>query len=370
MLRWSAKNSKNKSNKSKDDSHVFFTDNLDSDDDSIVLIDTNDSKETNAFDSDEKIQKLLNVQKKPTKPTALKQTKSVPSKRSFHSLLQSPKHKKKKNRNKSKETQNRESMIYSGYLWKCGKIVKNWKLRYFVFCSDNQLRYYTSSALENCKGIADLSADNVLSVDIDRNHSDSVVSVEGGIGYPFIIFCKNRTWKFRARTARERQQWLKMLRAAVQNSESKTNKKTKTLANADMSEDAMDIFGQSLEQYLYTVHIYQCKNIRRSKEWTEPNIYIRVEFNQCKSGNKYQTSIVYGSIDPIFNSVFNELANKSEFENITFTLYHRSHSLKSDEMIGTLVIDMCTFTAWDKWVWFPIISESEQKFESSNYNNL
>ena len=114
----------------------------------------------------------------------------------------------------------KQETIYSGFLWKCGKIVKNWKLRYFIFCGDYQLRYYTSSALENLKGTADLSPSNVVSVDIDRSvnaHDDNNINInpDGGNGYPFVILCKNRTWKFRARTARERQQWVEMLRSVV-----------------------------------------------------------------------------------------------------------------------------------------------------------
>ena len=112
--------------------------------------------------------------------------------------------------------------MYSGYLWKQGKIRRSWKLRYFIFCGDFQLKYYTSSALENYKGAANLSPSNVVSVDIDRSLSNNVDHHDNNNNnnnideaYPFVILCKNRTWKFRARTARERQQWVEMLRSVV-----------------------------------------------------------------------------------------------------------------------------------------------------------
>ena len=107
----------------------------------------------------------------------------------------------------------KEETIYSGHLWKCGKIVKNWKLRYFMLCGDNQLRYYTSSDLETYKGTADLSPSNVVSVDIDLDpiHDET----DGSNYYPFVILCKHRTWKLRARTAHERHQWVEALRSVV-----------------------------------------------------------------------------------------------------------------------------------------------------------
>ena len=138
--------------------------------------------------------------------------------------------------------------------------------------------------------------------------------------------------------------------------------------DADDDEDAMDIFGASSEQYLYTVHLYQAKNIPRAgKESSEPNVYVSIEFNQCKSGNKYQTSIIHNSIDPIFNASIFELAEESEMANITLTVYHRSidndNLLKkiSDECIGTIVIDIESFDSWDEWLWIPISCDSEEK---------
>ena len=82
--------------------------------------------------------------------------------------------------------------------------------RYFIFSGDFQLRYFTSSALERCKGSADLTPSNVVSVDIDRT-----TTADEHEGFGFVILCKDRTWKFRARTARERQQWVEMLRSVV-----------------------------------------------------------------------------------------------------------------------------------------------------------
>eukprot|EP01083_Nonionella_stella_P140405 430520_1 len=240
----------------------------------------------------------------------------------------------------------KKKTIYSGYLWKCGKIVKNWKLRYFIFCDDYQLKYYTSSDLETYKGSADLTPSNVVSVDIDRSLTIDLVN-----GYPFVILCKNRTWKFRARTARERQQWVQMIAQVV--IEAKRCKSPRTLADAAADEDAMDIFGSSSDQYLYTLNIYQAKNIARCADLNAPNVYILMEFNQCKSGNRYQTSIVHRSIDPVFNSSITELANKSEMESIRLTVYHRNGS-DSDEAIGHVVIDIATFDAWYRWIWLPI----------------
>lgn len=151
-------------------------------------------------------------------------------------------------------------------------------------------------------------------------------------------------------------------------------KSSKTLAEADDDEDAMDIFGLSSQQYLYTVHIYQAKNIPRSKELTEPNVYVSIEFNQCKSGNRYQTSIVYNSIDPIFNASIFELAERTEIDNITLTVYHRSNTINGhnkDELIGSIVMNVDKFTAWDKWIWLPIIGESDgmNKIYDSPTNN-
>ena len=148
-------------------------------------------------------------------------------------------------------------------------------------------------------------------------------------------------------------------------------KTSKTLAEASADEDAMDIFGLSSQQYLYTVHIYQAKNIPRSRELTEPNVYVGIEFNQCKSGNRYQTSIVYNSIDPVFNASIFELADRSEIDNITLTVYHRSlkyNEKDKDVMIGSIVINIDKFNVWDKWIWLPIIGESDGKMMNKMYD--
>ena len=57
----------------------------------------------------------------------------------------------------------------------------------------------------------------MVSVDIDRTPT-----VDEPEGFGFLILCKDRTWKFRARTARERQQWVDMLRSVVMLSSPRT----------------------------------------------------------------------------------------------------------------------------------------------------
>ncbi len=91
-------------------------------------------------------------------------------------------------------------------------ILSLFRKRYFIFSGDFQLRYFTSSALDQYKGSADLTPSNVVSVDIE-NEVASTEDVAAGFG--FVILCKDRRWKFRARTARERQQWVDMLRSVV-----------------------------------------------------------------------------------------------------------------------------------------------------------
>ena len=51
---------------------------------------------------------------------------------------------------------------------------------------------------------------NVVSVDIDR-----IPTTDDPAGFGFVILGKDRMWKFRARTDRERQQWVEMMRSVV-----------------------------------------------------------------------------------------------------------------------------------------------------------
>ena len=105
-----------------------------------------------------------------------------------------------------------DDRLWGGYLWKEGKIFHSWRLRYFILTGDFRMRYYTES-LSTFRGTVNMKRSNFQGVIIPDppKKAKTNLNPDGSVGFPFNIKCKDRTWKFRARTGEERDAWVKFI---------------------------------------------------------------------------------------------------------------------------------------------------------------
>ncbi|ETO13060.1 hypothetical protein RFI_24315, partial [Reticulomyxa filosa] len=114
------------------------------------------------------------------------------------------------------------------------------------------------------------------------------------------------------------------------------------------------------EDYIYVLEIYQGRSLPRMGQGLElPNVYVKVQFVTCKSGNSYRTDIVYQNCEPLFHSKFLELSEQSDIKQILLTICHRNTSSHlPDDVIGYVPISVQNFTEYDEFIWIPIVSSA------------
>eukprot|EP01084_Bolivina_argentea_P137650 242427_1 len=88
---------------------------------------------------------------------------------------------------------NKESLIHSGWMYKKGKIAKNWKQRYFELHNDGLLYYYTDEKKKTLKGTANLFI--IIAINIVDNKN-------------FEIITPHRVWCFECKFKSETEHWI------------------------------------------------------------------------------------------------------------------------------------------------------------------
>ena len=87
--------------------------------------------------------------------------------------------------------------VNTGWMNKKGKIVMNWKRRYFELFQDGKLLYYTDESKQTRKGIADLSV--IIGFNVVDNKS-------------FEVITPDRIWCFQCKFKSECEYWIESMK--------------------------------------------------------------------------------------------------------------------------------------------------------------
>jgi myotubularin-related protein 5/13 len=106
-----------------------------------------------------------------------------------------------------------DAATMDGVLLKRGKIVKNWKSRYFVLDPEKrELSYYESRKKEKCHGVITLTDED----SVEQADPQIVpTSKPSESGYFFNLITAKRTYNLMARTNNERAEWMVRIKNAL-----------------------------------------------------------------------------------------------------------------------------------------------------------
>jgi len=108
-----------------------------------------------------------------------------------------------------------EPQTSEGFLYKRGKIVKNWKQRWFILDTDRrELSYYDSKQEGKCHGTIPLS--DILGVEEADPTSVVPVLKPGEAGFFFNVNTQKRVYHLMALRNAERVEWMGRINTAIQ----------------------------------------------------------------------------------------------------------------------------------------------------------
>ena len=107
-----------------------------------------------------------------------------------------------------------KQILKQGYIEKRGaELLSAWKKRYIVLYKNNSIiEYYTDDSKKQLKGKI-----NILPYNLAKkyNPKEAVHSNLNNVKYGFDIECKNRTWKFRCKNDKIKQDWIDAIRKCI-----------------------------------------------------------------------------------------------------------------------------------------------------------